>query len=131
MLSFSATIYIFAMTNNFTPRKFLFYKSYFQDFLTIQTEQVKKKILWTLKLIESEPKIHTDYFKHLKNTDGIYEIRIQLGNNHYRIFCFFQENNCIVIGNCFQKKPQKTPKKEILKASKIKKEYEIELKNSR
>ena len=131
MLSFKATRSIFAMKNNFTPRKFLFYKNYFQDFISIQSEPVKKKILWTLKLIENEPKIHKDYFKHLKNTDSIYEIRIQFGNNQYRIFCFFIENNCIVIGNCFQKKTQKTPKKELSKASKIKKEYEQEFKIAR
>jgi phage-related protein len=36
---------------------------------------------------------------------------------------FFDEGKLIVLANGFQKKTQKTPKKEIVKALKIKKEY--------
>ena len=41
-------------------------------------------------------------------------------------FCFFDKGKLIVLANGFQKKEQKTPKKEIEKALKIKKEYENE-----
>jgi phage-related protein len=64
--------------------------------------------------------------KHLEGTDGLYEIRIQLGSNIYRIFCFFDAGSLIIITNGFQKKTQKTPKQEIEKALKIKLEYENE-----
>jgi phage-related protein len=63
------------------------------------------------------------YFKHLESTDGLYEIRIQLGNDIYRIFCFFDDQNVVVVGHGFQKKTHKTPIKEIEKAQKIRKEY--------
>jgi len=47
--------------------------------------------------------------KHLKNSSGLYEIRIQVGNNIYRIFCFFDIDNLVVIGHGFQKKkPENT-----------------------
>ncbi|MEX2565080.1 MAG: type II toxin-antitoxin system RelE/ParE family toxin [Cyclobacteriaceae bacterium] len=54
-----------------------------------QTEKVQKKILWTLRIIEYIDRIPEMYLKHLKNTSGLYEIRVQVGNNIFRIFCFF------------------------------------------
>ncbi|ODS29982.1 MAG: hypothetical protein SCARUB_04911, partial [Candidatus Scalindua rubra] len=43
--------------------------------------------------------------------------------NIYRIFSFFDKGNLVVLGNAFQKKTQKVPRKEIEKALKIMKEY--------
>jgi putative component of toxin-antitoxin plasmid stabilization module len=63
------------------------------------------------------------FFDHLTGTDGLYEIRIELGTNIYRIFCCFDEGNIIVLFNGFQKKTRKTPPGEIEKAAIIKKEY--------
>jgi len=59
----------------------------------------------------------------MENTDGLYEIRIQQGSDIYRIFCFFDQGQLVVLANGFQKKTQKTPKQEIEKALKIKEEY--------
>lgn len=109
-------------------RQLVFYKNYFEDFFDRQNVEVKKKILWTFKRIETEPRIQKDFFKFLKNTLGLYEIRIQFGGNQYRIFCFFTPNRIIVLGNGFHKKTQKTPQKAIKKANKIKIEYESEYK---
>jgi phage-related protein len=71
------------------------------------------------------------YFKHLENTDGIYEIRVQSGTNIFRIFCFFDKNNIVVVGHGFHKKTQKTPFKEIERAEQIKKEYYEEKKSNK
>lgn len=60
----------------------------------------------------------------MTGTDGLYEIRIQTSNNIFRILCFFDKGKLIVLANGFQKKTQKTPKSEIEKANKIKREYE-------
>jgi len=59
----------------------------------------------------------------LEGTDGLYEIRVKNGSDIFRIFCFFDEGKLVVLANGFQKKTQKTPKQEIEKALKIKKEY--------
>ena len=64
----------------------------------------------------------------MEDSDGLFEIRIELGSNIYRIFSCFDEGNIVVLFNGFQKKSQKTPKKEIEKAERLKKEY-FELKN--
>lgn len=66
------------------------------------------------------------YLKHIENSDGLYEIRVQLGSDIFRIFCFFDQGQLVVLANGFQKKTQKTPKKEIESALKIKSEYESE-----
>jgi len=107
-------------------RTIYFYKSFFTDFLSKQSNKVKDKILWTLKLIESQKFIPEVYFKHLTNTDGLYEIRVKQGSDIYRIFCFFEKDNLVIVTSGFQKKTQKTPRSEIEKALKIKEEYERE-----
>ena len=99
------------------------YKNYFLDFYRKQDAKTRAKIDWTIKLIEYEKVIPQEYFKHLTNTDGIWEIRVKLGSNIYRIMCFFDKDQLIILENGFQKKTQKTPKKEIKKAERIKKEY--------
>lgn len=111
-------------------RSLLFYKDYFKDFFSRQTIKVKHRILWTLKIIEDIDRIPEVYFKHLENTDGLYEIRVQSGSNIFRIFCFFDENNIVIVGHGFQKKTQKTPHKEIARAEQIKNEYYEEKKSN-
>lgn len=89
---------------------------------------MKAKIVWTFDLIEEVERVPETYLKHLENTDGLYEIRVQLASDTFRIFCFFDQGKLVVLANGFQKKTQKTPKQEIDKALKIKKEYESEKK---
>jgi len=107
-------------------RIIIFYKDYFEDFFIKQRDKVKDKIVWTFQLIEELERIPETYLKHIENTDGLFEIRIQQGNDIFRIFCFFDEGKLVVLANGFQKKTQKTPKNEIEKALKIKNEYENE-----
>ena len=107
-------------------RTIIFYKDYFEEFFEKQREKVKAKIIWTLELIQELERIPETYLKHIENTDGIFEIRIQQGSDIFRIFCFFDQGQLIILSNGFQKKTQKTPKKEIEKALKIKQEYESE-----
>ncbi len=105
-------------------RTITFYKHYFEAFFAEQRQKVKDKIVWTLKVIEEVEQVPDTYLKHLVGTDGLYEVRVQVGSDIFRIFCFFDEGKIVVLANRFQKKTQKTPQKEIEKAIKIKKEYE-------
>jgi phage-related protein len=116
-------MYICNVTNYHKKRTIIFYRNYFEEFFVKLRPKVKDKIIWTLDLIEELEQIPETYLKHLDGTDGIYEIRVQYGSNIFRIFCFFDEGKLIVLANGFQKKTQKTPKKEIDKAVKIKREY--------
>jgi len=73
--------------------------------------------------MEELEQIPENYLKFIQNSSGLYEIRVQVGNNIFRIFCFFDLDNLVVIGNGFQKKTQKTPKQQIKKAEQIKMDY--------
>ena len=105
-------------------RNIYLYKEYFTDLYHKQKQKVKDKILWTFKVVETLHQVPTDYLKHIEATDGLYEIRVQTGSDIFRIFCFFDEGKLIVLANGFQKKTQKTPKREIEKALKIKENYD-------
>ena len=105
-------------------RQIVFYKEYFQEFFVKQSEKVKAKIVWTLELIQEIQRIPETYLKHIENTEGLYEIRVQNGSDIFRIFCFFDKGKLVILVNGFQKKTRKTPKKEIELALKIKLEYE-------
>jgi phage-related protein len=76
-----------------------------------------------LQLISTIQKVPEKYFKHMTGTNGIYEIRVEVGSNIYRVFSFFDKGNLIILANGFQKKTQKTPTNEIELAEKLKKEY--------
>lgn len=99
------------------------YKHYFDEFHNNQSKKVRKKIIWTLLLIEQVERIPEVYLKHIEGTNGLYEIRIQFASEIFRLFCFFDEGNLIILANGFQKKTQKTPQNEIAKALKIMEEY--------
>ena len=107
-------------------REIIFYEDHFIEFYQKQDSKVKEKIKYVLELIKQVEKVPEKFLKHLSGTNGLYEIRIEYQSNIYRIFCCFDKGKLVVLFNGFQKKTQKTPKSELLKALKIKQEYEQE-----
>jgi phage-related protein len=110
------------MDENFI-RNIFYYKSYYLDFFNTLKPEVRRKFNWTLKLIATIDRIPIKFFKHLEGTSGLYEIRVEVGTDIYRVFSFFDKGKLIVLVNGFQKKTQKTPKGEIELAEKLKKQY--------
>lgn len=104
-------------------RSILYYKNYYLDFFETLDPEVRKKFNWTLQLIREIEHIPEKYFKHMTGTTGLFEIRVEVESNIYRAFSFFDEGRLVVMVNGFHKKTQKTPKKEIELAEKIKKQY--------
>ena len=105
------------------------YKDYFDVFFVKQRQKVKEKIIWTFNLIEEVQHVPETYLKHMEGTEGLFEIRVQQGSDIFRILCFFDEGKLVVLMNGFQKKTQKTPRQEILKALKLKAAYNEEKKH--
>lgn len=100
-------------------RQVVVYRDYFLSFFAQQDRKVQDKIIKILDIIEQLERVPESYLKYLSETDGLYEIRVQLGRRIFRIFCFF-DGECVVILLCgFQKKTQKTPSSEIRKAQRL------------
>ncbi|MFT3741663.1 MAG: type II toxin-antitoxin system RelE/ParE family toxin [Gammaproteobacteria bacterium] len=91
-----------------------------EDFLDSLSSREAQKVIWVMQLIEDLEKIPTQYFKKLVNTADIWEIRIQLGSDIFRILGFFKTKAEFLATNGFRKKTQKTPSKEIILAEKRK-----------
>lgn len=102
-------------------RKVETFGNYFEDFFVQQNQRIKDKIIWTLELVEDIDKVPKKYFDYIE--DGIYEIRIKVGSNIFRILCFFDDGKLIILLNAFQKKTQKTPRAIITKAKKLRRLY--------
>lgn len=104
-------------------REIYYYKDYYLKFFGGLRPDIQKKFNWTLQLIASIQMVPEKYLKHITGSQGIYEIRVDAGGDTFRIFCFFDVCNLIIVVNGFQKKSQKTPRKEIKLAEKLKREY--------
>ncbi len=107
-------------------RTVIFYKDYFEKFFLKQRKKVKDKIVWTIELVEDLEIVPERYLKHIESTTGLYEMRVRVGRDSIRIFCFFDRDKLVILINGFQKKTQKTPQREIEKALKIMEEYKDE-----
>ena len=94
-----------------------------EEFLDSLTAKQAQKAAWVMQLIEEIDLVPVQYFKKLVNTDDIWEVWIQVGNNIFRILGFLDDERLVVLNHAFQKKTQKTPKKEIKIAEKRKKDY--------
>ena len=109
-------------------RKLSTYGKYFFEFYNELSKDLQEKIDWVFELVKTVDHIPKKYFQHLENSDGLFEIRIEFESNIYRIVCFFDEGNLVILINAFQKKSQKTPKSELELANKLKKQYFIDKK---
>jgi phage-related protein len=104
-------------------RTVIAYKNYFKEFLIEQPQKVQDKIFKIIEIIEFQQRIPEKYLKHIDGTKGLYEARIKLGSDIWRVFCFFDKGKLVILLNGFQKKTKKTPKSEIEMAEKLMKEY--------
>ena len=104
-------------------RKIVTYKTYFLDFYNSQDSKIQKKIEFVLDLVRHEKRVPLKFFKMLKSTDSIYEIRVITTFKSIRILCFLDGSDLVVLTNTFVKKTQKTPRNEIKLAEKLKQEY--------
>jgi phage-related protein len=104
-------------------RQIIFHGDYFIDFYKDLELKVKQKVKHVLELIRQVDRVPEKFLAPLSGYDGLFEVRIECQSNIYRVFCCFDEGKMIVLFNGFQKKTQKTPKNEIEKAMRLKKEY--------
>lgn len=104
-------------------RKIIFHGDHFMEFYLEQKPNVQEKIEFVFRIIRQVERVSKKFLDHMEGSDGLYEIRIEVGSNIFRIFCCFDEGKVVVLFNGFQKKTQKTPKNVIDKANKLMLEY--------
>jgi phage-related protein len=97
------------------------YKNYFWEFYDSLGTREKEKVDYVFQIIISVSRIPVKFLKHVD--DGIYEIRVEVSGNIYRIFSFFDNDKLVILLHGFQKKSQKLPGKEVDKAKKLRREY--------
>lgn len=109
-------------------RKIKFYRSetgncpvekYFDSLTNKQFE----KIAFVLDIIEQLDIVPRKFFKKLQGTNDIWEVRVQQGNNIFRILGFFDGKDLVILNHAFTKKSQKVPQKEIAVAEKRQQDY--------
>lgn len=72
------------------------YKNYFWDFYNSHKVSVQDKVDFVIGLVRTLRIVPEKFLKHLEGTDGLYEMRIKVGSNIYRVFCFFDEVNLVI-----------------------------------
>jgi phage-related protein len=94
------------------------------EFLTSIPKKDTAKILREIDLLEEFGlSLGMPHIKKLVDSDSLWELRVQYSNNSYRIFYFTLENSCFLMLHAFQKKTDKTPKREIQTALSRKTDY--------
>ena len=101
-----------------------------EEFLDSMAGKQAQKVLWVLQLIEELEVLPRQYFKKLADSEGIWEVRIQFGNDIFRLLSFFDGGTLLILTNGFAKKTQKTPTQEIALAVRRKEDYLSRRKNS-
>jgi phage-related protein len=104
-------------------REVVEFENHFSDFLKNQPVKVQNKIFKIIEAIETLERVPSNYLKVIVGSNGLYEARIQLGSNIWRVFCFFDQGKLVILLNGFTKKTQKTPKNEIEKALQLMQKY--------
>ena len=104
-------------------REVVEFENHFSEFLKKQSIKVQNKIFKIIEAIETLERVPSIYLKMIVGTKGLYEARIQLGSDIWRVFCFFDNGKLVILLNGFTKKTQKTPKSEIETALQLMQKY--------
>ena len=94
-----------------------------EKFIRSQNKQTQAKILATLQFLEETDRPPHHIFQKMTGTRDLWEVRVKHDSNIYRLLCFFDGEQIIILTHAFQKKTQKTPRKEIDTAEKRKADY--------
>ena len=94
-----------------------------QEHLDDLPDKTVQKVAWVLRVVRDLERVPTNYLKKLVNTDDIWEVRVDVGRNMFRLLGFFDGRELIVLTNSFQKKTQETPLAEIRLAEERKTDY--------
>ena len=94
-----------------------------KEFLDSLDEDMRAKMSVKISFLKQYGKqLRLPHSRYIQ--DGIFELRVQCGNDITRVLYFFIRGDEAILTNGFIKKSQKTPRSEIDLAIKYKKDYE-------
>ena len=67
------------------------------DFLDSLSGKQAQKVAWVLQVIEDLDVVPATYLKKLVNTDGIWEVRVLVSGNIFRLLGFFDGDALVVL----------------------------------
>lgn len=94
-----------------------------EEFLISLPPKARQKVAFVLRIIREIDRVPAEYFKKLKSSDDLWEVRVGFGGNIYRLLGFWKGDSVIILVSGFTKKSQKTPLKELKLAEQRKNEY--------
>ena len=93
-----------------------------EAFFDTLSDKVVQKVIAVIELVETVRIVPAKFFRKLVGTE-LFEFRIRWESNIYRLLCFFDRNDTVVITHGFVKKTQKTPQGEINRAERYRQDY--------
>ena len=94
-----------------------------EQFLDSLTARQSTKFTWTLRLIEELEFVPKQYFKKLVGTDDIWEVRVNVGGDTFRLLSFFDGPKLLVLNHAFAKQTRRIPRSDIRLAEQRKRDY--------
>lgn len=76
----------------------------FEEFFAVQNQKVRDKIIKILSIIETIERVPVQYLKFIEGTNGLFEVRVQLGSNIFRIFVSLTATNLLYYCQAFKRK---------------------------
>ncbi|OQY52361.1 MAG: type II toxin-antitoxin system RelE/ParE family toxin [Candidatus Parabeggiatoa sp. nov. 2] len=84
-----------------------------EEFLNSLPSMQAQKVVWVLRLIEEVEVPPTLYFKKSANTEDIWEVRVQVETDIFRLLGFIEDEQVIVLNHAIQKTTVKIPSQEL------------------
>ena len=94
-----------------------------EQFLDSLTARQSTKVTWTLRLIEELGFVPKQYFKKLVGTNDIWEVRVNVGGDTFRLLSFFDGPKLVVLNHAFAKQTRRIPRSDIRLAERRKQDY--------
>jgi len=79
-------------------------------FFNQQVPKVKEKIDYVLFVLTHAERVLEKFLKHIEGQKGLYEMRVESGNNIFRFFCCFDKLKIIVFFQWLPKEDTKNTK---------------------
>ena len=94
-----------------------------EEYLDSLSGKQAQKVAWVLRLIEDLESVPAQFLKKLSGTDDLWEVRVRVGRDQFRLLGFFDNDSNLVLLHAFAKKTTKIPRKAIMVAENRKNAY--------